>query len=109
MVFGGKFQIKIYLSDPLPSVLLLPTCQQEREYCDIFLKPQRKRQKIGKFTKKCWITFYHSTAEIWPEEMKKQISKVFLAIWQGKILLSKEECCMTVFRSLGTSPAASAP
>lgn len=77
MIFGGKILINVYLSDPLPSFPLLPTCHQEREYCDIFLKPHGAETKDGKVHKKFWIKFHYSAAEIWPVQMKKQISKDF--------------------------------
>lgn len=64
MIFGGKIPIHVYLSDPLPLVPLLPRCQQEREYCDVFLKPHGAETKDGKVHKKFWTRFCHSAAEI---------------------------------------------
>lgn len=77
-------------SDPLPSFPLLPTCQQEREYCNIFLKPHGADTKDGKVHQKFWIKFHYSTAEIWPVQMKKQISMDFFFFfwWFSKIRFS---------------------
>lgn len=110
MIFGGKILICVYLFHPLPPVLLLPTCLQEREYWDIFFKPHGAETKDRKVHKKIWIRFYHSAAEIWPVQIKKQKSKDFFW-WFGKtrfpcLKRSAVWECLGHLAIRGTSPAA---